>query len=419
MSTDEKTDDSNRGFEERLFQAIRVQRPAVIAHIQAVRRTKPNATPAEALKMLESSYLAAVTTASAGVGGAAAIPAVGTTVALGLSAADLVLFMELSSLYALSVAEVHGLTVTDPERAKVLVLGMVMGDDSQARVSQLVAGAVTGGTAASSVTGLVGDVAKASAAAQSGAWGDVVATAVPNGQLNPLVKQMLTAGAVKLGAKMTGGTVAKILPFGIGMVVGGTASFFFGKSVVTASRKAFTAPPAEWPDWLELPDADGDGIPDPPRALVLMREASHNAKHFTEDVWGKVAETAVVAGSGVAAAADAASRPFRRVDLDGDGVPEEAQALTAVKGAAGAVADAAGTIGGRVAGLLRRDGKKKPPTPDAESPAAVEAPKPDESDAMKTGTTETEAPATDPAGTEAAETSATAPETSTAEADQR
>lgn len=380
MTADETNRTSGTGFEERLFEAIRMQRPAVIAHIQAVRRAKPNASPAEALKLLESSYLAAVTTASAGVGGAAAIPAVGTTVALGLSAADLVLFMELSSLYALSVAEVHGLTISDPERAKVLVLGMVMGDDSQARVSQLVAGAVNGGANAS-VTGLVGDVAKASAAAQSGAWGDVVATAVPNGQLNPLVKQMLTAGAVKLGAKMTGGTVAKILPFGIGMVVGGTASFFFGKSVVTASRKAFTAPPAEWPEWLDLPDADGDGIPDPPRALVLMREASHNAKHFTEDAWGKVADTATVAGSGVAAAAGAASRPFRRVDLDGDGIPDEAQALTAVKGAAGSVAGAAGAIGGRVAGLFKRGGKVDPDSSDADEPSSPDGQKSDSTDA--------------------------------------
>lgn len=344
---------SSSGFEQQLFEAIRVQRPAVIAHIQNVRRTNPKATPADALKTLESGYLAAVTTASAGVGAAAAIPTVGTAAAIGLSAADLLLFFELSALYALSVAEVHGLTVSDPERAKVLVIGMVMGDDSQARVSQLVAGAMGGGER-SDLAGIVGDVAKASSAIQAGAWGDVVATAVPNGQLNPLVKQMLTAGAVKLGAKATGGTIAKVLPFGLGAVVGGTASFFFGRSVVTASRSAFTAPPATWPEWLDLPDEDGDGIPDPPRSLVLMREAGHSAKDFSEDVWGKISDSAIVAGSGVAAATDAATRVFRSVDLDGDGVADEPQALTAAKGAAGAVAGAAGALGGRVADVLRR-----------------------------------------------------------------
>ncbi|MFL0411126.1 hypothetical protein ACH0AH_08115 [Microbacterium paludicola] len=356
MTADATKEASPTGFEQQLFEAIRVQRPAVIAHIHNVRRTKPDATPAEALKALESGYLAAVTTASAGVGAAAAIPGVGTTAAVGLSAADLLLFFELSALYALSVAEVHGLTVTDPERAKVIVLGMVMGDDSQARVTQLVAGAV-GGADRSNLAGVVGDVTKASAALKDGAWGDVVATAVPNGQLNPLVKQMLMAGAVKLGAKAGGGTIAKILPFGLGAVVGGTASFFFGKSVVTASRNAFTAPPTEWPEWLEVPDEDGDGIPDPPRSLVMMREAADNAKNFTEDVWGRVSDGAAIAGSSVATAAGAATRAFRSVDLDGDGIPDEPQALTAVKGTAGAIAGAAGALGGRMANVLKREKK--------------------------------------------------------------
>ncbi|WP_344723964.1 hypothetical protein [Agrococcus terreus] len=346
------------GFEHRLYEAIKVQRPAVIAHIQAVRRANPDATPAEAIKIMESRYLAAVTTASAGVGGAAAVPGIGTAVALGLNVADLALFFELSALYALSVAEVHGLHVEDPERAKVIVLGMTLGEDSQGRVTQLVSGAVAGGARTASTMGVVGDVARAGAAASTGAWGDVVATAVPDGQLNPLMKQMLTTAAVKLGAKAGTGTVAKILPFGIGMVVGGAASFFFGKSVVLASRSAFSSVPTEWPADLDLPDLDGDGIPDPPRALIAMRAAADDAKGFGEDVWGKVSSGATTAGAvvgtGVSAAAATVSRPFRRVDIDGDGIADDPQALTAAKQVGGAVAGAAGALGGKVSGLIRR-----------------------------------------------------------------
>jgi len=172
------------------------------------------------------------------------------------------------------------------------------------------------------------------------------------------VKQMLTAGAVKLGAKVGSGTFAKILPFGIGMVVGGAASFAFGKSVVTASRSAFSAPPADWPASLAVIDEDGDGIQDPPRALLAMRAAADDAKDFTEDVWGKVAEGASTAGSavgsGVSVAAGAVARPFRSIDLDGDGVPDEPQALTAAKGVGGAIAGAASAVGGGMAGLFKR-----------------------------------------------------------------
>jgi hypothetical protein len=60
-------------------------------------------------------------------------------------------------------------------------------------------------------------------------------------------------------------------------------------------------------------------------------------------------------GEGAASAAGALSRPFRSVDLDGDGIPDEAQALTAVKGAASAVAGAADAVGGKVAGLFKRN----------------------------------------------------------------
>lgn len=344
------------GFEDRLFEAIRVQRPAVIAHIQTIRRSHPAATPSEAMRILESRYLAAVTSASAGVGGAAAVPGIGTAVALSLSGADLLLFFELSALYSLSIAEVHGLNVTDPQRAKVLVLGMTLGESSQGRVATLVAGAAAGKQG--DHVGLVNDVTRAGAAARSGAWGDVVATTVPEGQLNPLMKQMLTAGAVKLGAKVGSGTFAKILPFGIGMIVGGAASFAFGKSVVTASRSAFSAPPAEWPASLAIIDEDGDGVQDPPRALVMMQAAADDAKNFTEDVWGKLSGGASAAGSaigsGLSAAAGAASRPFRRVDVDGDGVADEPQVLTAMKGVGGAFAGAVGAASGGVSGLIKR-----------------------------------------------------------------
>lgn len=344
------------GFEDRLFEAIRVQRPAVISHIQTIRRSHPDATPAEAMKILESRYLAAVTSASAGVGGAAAVPGIGTAVALSLSGADLLLFFELSALYSLSIAEVHGLNVTDPQRAKVLVLGMTLGESSQGRAATLVAGAAAGKQG--DHVGLVNDVARAGAAARSGAWGDVVATTVPEGQLNPLMKQMLTAGAVKLGAKVGSGTFAKLLPFGIGMIVGGVASFAFGKSVVIASRSAFSAPPAAWPASLAIIDEDGDGIQDPPRALVAMQAAAGNAKDFTEDAWGKVSGGASAAGSaigsGLSVATGAVSRPFRRVDIDGDGVPDEPQALTAAKGVGDAFAGAAGAVSGGIAGLIKR-----------------------------------------------------------------
>src|SRR5690554_4802543 len=81
-------------FQERVFKAIAVQRPAVTAYIKEVRRRKPEATPAEVMKTIESQYVATTTSASAAAGASAAIPVVGIPVAIGLGVADLLFFYE-------------------------------------------------------------------------------------------------------------------------------------------------------------------------------------------------------------------------------------------------------------------------------------------------------------------------------------
>lgn len=67
----------------------------------------------------------------------------------------------------------------------------------------------------------------------------------------------------------------------------------------------------------------------------------------------KAIDTGTAVGVGVAAAASTVGRQFRRVDVDGDGMPDEARALTAAKRAGTAVAGVADGVGGRVAALLK------------------------------------------------------------------
>jgi hypothetical protein len=88
-----------------------------------------------------------------------------------------------------------------------------------------------------------------------------------------------------------------------------------------------------------------------------------------------VSTGAVAAGAGVVSAADAVSRPFRSVDLDGDGVPDEPRALTAVKGIGGVIAGVAGSVGDGVSGLFKpkqrgkhaAGGPQPQPEPEAET----------------------------------------------------
>lgn len=207
-----------------------VQRPAVLAHLRGIRSRNPDASPDEVLRILERRYLATVTTSGAGVGVAGAVPAVGTAAALALSSADTVLFLETTALYAQSVAELHGIPVEEPERGRALVLAMVVGGPSKELLSQF-AGRVTG-----------------RAPVQQEFWGAMIAKNLPRTAVVQFMDHVRRVYLPKLMAKTAGTVVGRVLPFGIGAVVGGTANQILGRRVVKTARVAFGPPPPFFPE---------------------------------------------------------------------------------------------------------------------------------------------------------------------------
>lgn len=326
---------SKNDVQAQIFKAISVQRPVVVEYLKSLRRDKPNATPEQLLRELEKRYLATVTTASTGVGASAAIPGVGIPIALGLGVADLLFFYETSALYVLSVAELHGIAVTDAERARPLVFGMLLGKKSQAKVSTLVLTAAgAGGATAAARTG----AATAMASKIPGGWGEVLTQQLPDSALAPLTVVMARE-ALKLSGKLGAGTLGKAVPFGIGAIIGGVGSFTFGKDVVKASRTAFPTAPEAFPEWLNDFAKEKRAPGEQPRAFVAMRAAAGNVADFGEDVWEKVTSAADV---------------FRSVDIDGDGVPDKARARSAVEDAGSAVRDVASQAADAVGSLFRK-----------------------------------------------------------------
>jgi hypothetical protein len=81
-------------------------------------------------------------------------------------------------------------------------------------------------------------------------------------------------------------------------------------------------------------------------SIAVLEDAARATGHW-------IAEAANAAGAGVVTATDAVTRPFRSIDLDGDGIPDSPQALTAAKGIGGAIAGAAGTVSGAAASLFK------------------------------------------------------------------
>ena len=218
-----------RGFD----RLLTTQRPVVLAHVRSIRKRHPDATPARVIQVLERRYLAAVTTGGAGVGAAAVIPGVGTGISLALTGVETAGFLEASALFAQSVTEIHGIAITDPDRARTIVMAMMLGTSGADLVRNLAAQATGKGVPRTTF------------------WGDVIGRNVPQAFMGQIADKMRQSFIRRFARNTTAGAFGRILPFGIGAVIGGTGNHLLGRKVVNSSRLAFGPAPDAFPVNLE------------------------------------------------------------------------------------------------------------------------------------------------------------------------
>jgi hypothetical protein len=193
------------------------------------------------------------------------------------------------------------------------------------RVSQEQIAAMATDLAKSSNAGLVG-VGQTLAGCRSdwSHWVDTLADSLPGGEAQNLVRGVQTG----LLEDVRGGLDGKqqtAVEYGVGALVGGATRFVFGRDVVDASRTGFAQAPEVFPDYLEVPTRPEQVDDEPNRALEALEDAA-------KTIGASVSNGAAAVGAGAVTAAGVVTRPFRWVDLDGDGVPDEPPALTATKG---------------------------------------------------------------------------------------
>lgn len=207
----------------------RVQGPAVKAYVDRLRHASPGASPEEIVTRLEKQYKAAVMASGAAVGSAAAFPGIGTLVALSAVAGETVVFLEATAVFTLAVAEVHGIPAEHRERRRALVLAVLVGEEGKGAVADLLGPGRT-----------------------KGAWMADGAASLPLPAVsqvnNRLVRYFVKKYALKRGAAMFG----KLLPVGLGAVVGGVGNRMMGNKIVENARKAFGPPPQRWPSALHV-----------------------------------------------------------------------------------------------------------------------------------------------------------------------
>lgn len=216
-----------------LERSTRLQAPAVTAYVDRLRAHRPDATPAEIVATLEKHYLAAVMASGAAVGSAAAFPGIGTLVAMSAVAGETLIFLEATAVFALAVAEVHGIPADHRERRRTLVLAVLVGEDSKHAVADLLG---TGRT--------------------SGAWIADGAATLPLPAVSQLNNRLLKYFVKRYTLKRGAIAFGKLLPVGVGAVVGGVGNRLMGKRIVKNAQLAYGNPPSRWPSTLHvLPSA--------------------------------------------------------------------------------------------------------------------------------------------------------------------
>ncbi|WP_347955608.1 hypothetical protein [Gordonia aichiensis] len=209
--------------------AQRLQQPAVAKYVRRLRGKYPDEGPEQIIRRLEKQYLTTVTASGGAVGAAAAIPGVGTVTALSALTAETVAFVEASALLALAIAEVHGIAPTDQERRKTLVLAVALGEEGTALVGKAVGAKGTDAIARLGVPGLPG-----------------VNLATVNRTLGNRFVRKFALGKAPV-------VMGKLVPGGIGAVIGGVGNRALGTRVIRNARGAFGPPPHFW-------DIDGEVV---------------------------------------------------------------------------------------------------------------------------------------------------------------
>ncbi|WP_454051032.1 hypothetical protein [Cellulomonas sp. Marseille-Q8402] len=238
-----------------LDRAVTIPSATIHAHVDSVRRRNPEASPQEIVEALEREYLLVVQGTGGAVGAAAAAPAVGTGVAMALTIGDVATFFGASAAFALAVASVHGIDVEDAERRRALLLATILGESGAKAVTDV-------GT----LTGLRGvNVARQ------------LLTRMPTGTIRRVNARLTRQLFRKQLARQSGLALGRLVPFGIGAVIGVTGARALGRTVVDGARQAFGPAPARFVDRVIVVETGGEprlipGAPqDPPSERAPRR----------------------------------------------------------------------------------------------------------------------------------------------------
>ncbi|WPF66980.1 MULTISPECIES: hypothetical protein [unclassified Corynebacterium] len=213
LPTEEPRNPAARALVKGLDRAVRIQASTIESYVERLRAKNPQATPAEIQEKLDKHFLRLVSGSGASAGGASAIPGVGLLTGAAALSAESLVFLDTAAFYAVASAHAQGVDIHDPERRRMIVMMCLLGASGTAVVDALLpAGADR--LSVPSVSRLSGSAL---------------------GQIN---NRLLRTVLKRTTKKMAGAWVGKLMPLGIGAVVGLMANRKIAKRMIQHTREA-------------------------------------------------------------------------------------------------------------------------------------------------------------------------------------
>ena len=187
-----------------------VQASAIIRYVDHTVKKNPEASPEQLQAIIDKHFKNLASGTGAAAGASAAIPGIGLIAGAAAIGAESVVFLEAAAWYILSSAYLRGEDIRDEEQRRALVLLVLTGAQGSAIVDALATdlGTVKGMTSAASLS-------RFSAPTLSGL----------NGQLTRVFTRQITK-------KLKWAWLGKLMPMGIGAVLGTTANRKLAQGVI-------------------------------------------------------------------------------------------------------------------------------------------------------------------------------------------
>lgn len=224
QAVEAKSGSSGRLLIGALDRAVSIQSGAIIAYVERLRRKNPDASPQELQTKIDKHFAYLATGSGAGAGAAAAVPGIGFFTGAAAIGAESLVFLDAATWYTMASAHLRGVDISEKERRKALILIVLLGAKGTAIVDTL-----------------VGDVSKGSGLSTVAAMARFSAP-----KLTEVNNRLMRTALKSVSKKFRRAWLGKIMPLGIGAVLGTLANRKLAKAVIANSRESLGPLPRDF-----------------------------------------------------------------------------------------------------------------------------------------------------------------------------